>query len=721
MAKRIDKALLRRPGLSMTLKGKTTQLGLLTDVAKLKAPTAGLGKTAGAVIEGYDLRKTGITIAADNVTLRNCAIGPTVYYGVTVNDGVKGYKILNCLLDGERTDNKQATMIRAGAGSEGEIIGNVGIDTPTDMIEIAGSAIITRNALVGTGYATGAHADVVTVHGNSGPVRIFENYIDVVNDPGQKTGSNACIKIVAHFGPISNVSAEDNVLIGGGYNVYANNDQHQLSNVALRRNAMGLGTYGDGPQYYLYPANHGSGFSFEGNVSFGSAPDDLVKVVIGAAPSPGVPVTPPAPAPAPAPVPSPAPAPTQLIEAPATLRGPRTVLFMPWVSPVSDEHRQNQHEVWAKRGCNALLGVGDGQDPEAHHASAKRLGLLQIREARPGKLDEDMRDPTVIAFSTSEEPSNINPATKQPWHSPEAVLAMQQPYRDAMKRLGIEKPLFLNNVGNHIWHKNSREGLRMRDYLRTAPWQGADTYQRADGNPNLLSQDGFCSTYQGHILKWMRELMGHDGALLSIIQLGQFEVGKPVPTIGEMITQLWSSMVNDASMIGLFTSQFTPVWDWDNTAPDMADALTREIVRVKAIAPVLIDSSRGGTRPGKIWRSAIQGVAPLPDQLPWPFEARQIAYDGKMFWVVVNLSNAAATLTSTVLGVSGVKFGPHDVKFGPEKEWAGVTVPTPAPTPTPKPSPSPTPQPEPAAGKKLTPSQVTALKGAAEAILAILK
>ena len=94
--------------------------------------------------------------------------------------------------------------------------------------------------------------------------------------------TNAAIKIVPVFGAINDVRVEDNVLLGGGYTIYAYNATYAASNITIANNDIGLGHWGQ-----LYPGSQPANFSYYYNKDFSSG-SNLTN--IGVAPSSPPPV-----------------------------------------------------------------------------------------------------------------------------------------------------------------------------------------------------------------------------------------------------------------------------------------------------------------------------------------------------------------------------------------------------------------------------------------------
>jgi hypothetical protein len=303
MATPIDRNAFKGGKKSLVYKGRTTALGPQIDVpaglkpfSQLGLPMSGaavLVKTAGQVIDGFDLRQHDIVIQADNVTLRNCLLNATSWHALNNTEGRKGLKVECNFFDGEKADNSNSDMLFSEAPAE--VIGNIFMNTPTDQINVQGGKV-SRNAFVGTGYQTGAHADGHTTHKSTGPLEISENYFDLIDVHDGKTGANACVKLVSHFGAMDSITVKDNIMLGGGYNTYCGDGgAGKPSNVKYIGNLMGSSNYGDTESYFIMggpdPSLRGPGWEWTNNTKFSAAPANTVSIG-GAAPpvTPGKPV-----------------------------------------------------------------------------------------------------------------------------------------------------------------------------------------------------------------------------------------------------------------------------------------------------------------------------------------------------------------------------------------------------------------------------------------------
>ena len=91
------------------------------------------------------------------------------------------------------------------------------------------------------------------------------------------------IKIVPHFGTVSNVTVDGNVLLGGGYTIYAMNAQYTADHITISNNDIGLGIWGQ-----LYPGTRPENFFYVSNHNFstGTLLPRIGMASTGIAPSP---------------------------------------------------------------------------------------------------------------------------------------------------------------------------------------------------------------------------------------------------------------------------------------------------------------------------------------------------------------------------------------------------------------------------------------------------
>jgi hypothetical protein len=261
----------------------------------LKSPSAILGdgvslngKTlvvsrAGAVIDGVDLRGYTVEVHASNVTVKNSLFNASGFHTIYQTGSASGLVVEYNTFDGQKANNANSDIIYSDKGAA-TIRNNEFFNLPSDAINTVGGTI-EKNYFSGAGYQSGAHADAISIHSTTGPVVIRQNYIDYTTPADAAVpDTNAAIKIVPHFGNINDVTVDGNVLMGGGYTIYAMNAEHAAANIKITNNDIGLGHWGD-----LYPAAKPSGFAYSGNEGFATAQDQPVS---GAATAEQAPTTP---------------------------------------------------------------------------------------------------------------------------------------------------------------------------------------------------------------------------------------------------------------------------------------------------------------------------------------------------------------------------------------------------------------------------------------------
>ena len=188
----------------------------------------------GAVISGLDI-KGEVVINASNVTLQNCKITNSGYWVVKIADGVTGAVVQNCEINGVGTGNDGSH----GILGSGTFIGN-NIYNVENGITLQGSAVIRDNYIHGLKASGAPHYDGIQIDGGISNVTISHN--TVINDWGQ----TSAIMIDNYFGPISNISVDNNLLAGGGYTVYsdARFTGGSITGVSFTNNHMKSGQWG---------------------------------------------------------------------------------------------------------------------------------------------------------------------------------------------------------------------------------------------------------------------------------------------------------------------------------------------------------------------------------------------------------------------------------------------------------------------------------------------
>ena len=192
--------------------------------------------TPGAVISGLDIRGS-VYINAPNVTLINCKITSTDFYVVKVNTGITGAVIQNCDINGVGTGNDGSS----GIAGQGTFIGN-NIYNVENGITLQGNNSLIQDNYIHDLKASGSpHYDGIQIDGGISNATISHNTI--INNNNQ----TAAVMIDNYFGPISNITVDNNILVGGGYTIYsdAQFSGGSISGVSITNNHIGGGYWGD--------------------------------------------------------------------------------------------------------------------------------------------------------------------------------------------------------------------------------------------------------------------------------------------------------------------------------------------------------------------------------------------------------------------------------------------------------------------------------------------
>ncbi|WP_247526373.1 Ig-like domain-containing protein [Bradyrhizobium sp. 199] len=191
--------------------------------------------TAGAVISGLDIHGS-VFINAPNVTLENCKVTTDAFYAVRVATGVTGAVVQHNEINGVGSGNDGDY----GIMGQGKFIAN-NIYNVENGIGVDGGNTLIQDNYIHDMIASGSpHYDGISIDGKNFDITIRHN--TVINDHTQ----TAAIMIDNYFGPVSNVVVDNNLLYGGGYNIYSSSqfDGGSVTGVVVTNNHMGGGYWG---------------------------------------------------------------------------------------------------------------------------------------------------------------------------------------------------------------------------------------------------------------------------------------------------------------------------------------------------------------------------------------------------------------------------------------------------------------------------------------------
>ena len=321
---------------------------------------------------------------------------------------------------------------------------------------------------------------------------------------------------------------------------------------------------------------------------------------------------------------------------------------------------------WKARGVNTVVEVPQGHDTLQWARAANVKHLYEIREAS-GDLGFDIRDTHLLAWSTSDEPSDNKLRLDYGWvrQDPVQVLRQAAPWRAAAKAQGRFIPIWTNHVGPHISPDWAQKNALMHDYMAgpESDWLAADSYPIQGRQPFVIqSNDGYTSTVQGVVLD--RQIAWSGGKpVMTFIGTSAFNNNSGLPTAAQFNVMAWSSVIHGATGVIYFPVHFDP-WSFDATPQVLAQAITTFDKDVTSIEKVLINPSAGGRRKSTVFRSANPGAAPGRLQLPYPFEAVEIPTAEGLYRIVLNLSDKDAMLNRPDWGLNRAPFRGYEVRRG---------------------------------------------------------
>ena len=358
-------------------------------------------------------------------------------------------------------------------------------------------------------------------------------------------------------------------------------------------------------------------------------------------------------------------APACSVEPPAvvvTPHGPTTFVLGAWVQPVGSM------DGWKARGINTLVEVPQGHDVAAWARAADGKGLFQIR--RPADdLASDLKDGCLLAWATDDEPSDTKVGRVDYGsvaHDPADVVKQAAPWRAAAKAAGRFVPVWTNHIGPHIYPDWARNSRIMREYMAgpASDWLSSDSYPIQEHRPLVIqASEGYAATSIGVALDRQRAWSGGK-PVMSFIGTSPFSDTAPAPSAGEFALMAWSSVIHGAVGIIYFPIRFSPAFSFDATPPELIRAITAFDRQIAAINDILVDPKAGGRAPYKLFHAAGDGARPAADQLPYPFEAAEIATPRGPYRIILNLTPQDQVLDRPDWGLRQATFPPYGVRMG---------------------------------------------------------
>jgi hypothetical protein len=213
--------------------------------------------TAGQVISGLEINGS-VFINASNVTLENCRITSGGFTVVQIGNGSispANVVIQDCEINGMGMGGSPGSngIWDWGGGGSNWLLRNDIHNCENPIVPSSGD-LVQDNYIHDLNAPGSPHYDGIQMDGGA---NIVIEHNTVIN----QWGWTSAVMIANDLGSISNITVDNNRLIGGGFTVYA--DGHfnagPMSGVSFTNNRMGKGRYG-----YLY--HNGSNPTFTGNV-----------------------------------------------------------------------------------------------------------------------------------------------------------------------------------------------------------------------------------------------------------------------------------------------------------------------------------------------------------------------------------------------------------------------------------------------------------------------
>jgi hypothetical protein len=194
--------------------------------------------TPGTVIENVIINGT-LTVAADNVTIKNCIVQNFSNWGI-LSDNAVNTRVEYCTIDG--SGSSKTTGLGVGGGTNSAIVG-CDIKGMVIAINMFGAAEIRDNYIHDLAETSSnpddRHFDGIRAM-TSGAV--IEHNTIMMPTGG---GGTAAIFIKSEWGPIDGVQVKNNLMTGDpSYTLYVESTTSPITNVTVENNYVERGIYG---------------------------------------------------------------------------------------------------------------------------------------------------------------------------------------------------------------------------------------------------------------------------------------------------------------------------------------------------------------------------------------------------------------------------------------------------------------------------------------------
>ena len=230
----------------------------------------------GATISGYTFT-SALIINANNVTIENCSfqISGADSNCINIQDPVStvGTVITHCEFAGA---NGGDAIFASNC-----TISYCNIHGYAKDIYCQGSNVTATNNYLWDIQSSGEHAENVFIDGLAGTTLTncnFSNNAIVCNENTANVAGTFFIS--SDFGPVSNITINNNLLVDGGYTLFYGLNPPSVTDINVTNNVIGAGKWG-----YAYGTVTGTGSSWSGNVDFITGQAITIR---GKAPNPQV-------------------------------------------------------------------------------------------------------------------------------------------------------------------------------------------------------------------------------------------------------------------------------------------------------------------------------------------------------------------------------------------------------------------------------------------------
>jgi len=189
----------------------------------------------GTVVDGLDVEGT-IQVNASHVTIKNTRVRGRGYFSIRVADSTRGVTVQDTEVDGNGTAGAEGSMGVTGPAT----VLRCNVHGVENGLAPGSGSVLRDNYVHGLAAPGSPHYDGIQIDGGIHGVRILHN--TVVNDFDQ----TAALMIDNYFGPIADITVQNNRLIGGGYTVYSDGQFNggSITGVKFLDNVFGKGHWG---------------------------------------------------------------------------------------------------------------------------------------------------------------------------------------------------------------------------------------------------------------------------------------------------------------------------------------------------------------------------------------------------------------------------------------------------------------------------------------------